>query len=328
MTIRAPYPHLLALALTACAGAASDTQTAQVPGIPDANSLSSAKDYTKAAYPIVLAHGLFGWRTILGTVDYWYKIQDDLSSSGAQVFATEVTAAQSAETRGEQLLAQIEQIVAQTGAAKVNLVGHSQGGLDARYVMGVRPDLIASLTTVASPHLGADFADFLLDNTTPDGFGRKVIDVLGDGLGSVIDLISGKDLSQPQDIVAALDTLSATGSMAFNRKFPAGLASTSCGATVASNGTIPLFSWAGSSTITNPLDPIDLLLAATSLVYSDANDGLVGRCSAHFGKVLRDDYTMNHLDEVNQLLGLTSIFETSPVAVFRAQANRLKVAGL
>ena len=37
---------------------------------------------------------------------------------------------------------------------------------------------------------------------------------------------------------------------------------------------------------------------------------------------------MNHLDEVNQLFGLTSIFETSPVSVFRTHANRLKNAGL
>ena len=37
---------------------------------------------------------------------------------------------------------------------------------------------------------------------------------------------------------------------------------------------------------------------------------------------------MNHLDEVNQLFGFVSIFETSPVSVFRAHANRLRNAGL
>jgi triacylglycerol lipase len=36
---------------------------------------------------------------------------------------------------------------------------------------------------------------------------------------------------------------------------------------------------------------------------------------------------MNHLDEVNQLFGLVSIFETNPVSVYRQQANRLKTAG-
>ena len=37
---------------------------------------------------------------------------------------------------------------------------------------------------------------------------------------------------------------------------------------------------------------------------------------------------MNHLDEVNQTLGLTSLFETDPVTVYRQHANRLKNDGL
>ncbi|MGK3847892.1 triacylglycerol lipase, partial [Enterococcus faecium] len=58
------------------------------------------------------------------------------------------------------------------------------------------------------------------------------------------------------------------------------------------------------------------------------NDGLVGQCSNHLGVVIRDNYTMNHLDEVNQIAGLVSVFDTSPVAVFRTHINRLKLAGL
>jgi triacylglycerol lipase len=37
---------------------------------------------------------------------------------------------------------------------------------------------------------------------------------------------------------------------------------------------------------------------------------------------------MNHLDEVNQALGLHSLFETDPKAVFKQHANRLRNAGL
>ena len=62
--------------------------------------------------------------------------------------------------------------------------------------------------------------------------------------------------------------------------------------------------------------------------YSEANDGLVGRCSSHLGTVIRDNYFHNHLDEVNQILGLVSIFESNPTTVFRTHANRLKNAGL
>ena len=46
------------------------------------------------------------------------------------------------------------------------------------------------------------------------------------------------------------------------------------------------------------------------------------------GDVIRDDYRMNHLDEVNQVLGLTYWFESDPRSVVRAHANRLKNAGL
>ena len=37
---------------------------------------------------------------------------------------------------------------------------------------------------------------------------------------------------------------------------------------------------------------------------------------------------MNHLDVVNQVLGLTSIFDVNPVSIYRTHANRLRNAGL
>jgi len=242
------------------------------------------------------------------------------------VFVTQVSAVASAEQRGEQLLQQIEQIVASTGAGKVNLIGHSEGGLDARYVMAVRPDLIASLTTVATPHLGADLADFFADNISGNGFNSTVLAAFGNSLGTVIDLLTG--VSASQDALGAVRSLSSAGAADFNRRFPGGLAATRCGATPTSANGIPLFSWAGTSVLTNVLDLSDPGLGLASLFYSEDSDGLVGKCSGHFGKVLRDNYAMNHLDEVNQLFGLTQIFATSPVSVFRAHANRLKNAGL
>ncbi|CDI94995.1 lactonizing lipase [Pseudomonas aeruginosa PA38182] len=90
------------------------------------------------------------------------------------------------------------------------------------------------------------------------------------------------------------------------------------------------YSWSGSSPLTNFLDPSDAFLGASSLTFKNgtANDGLVGTCSSHLGMVIRDNYRMNHLDEVNQVFGLTSLFETSPVSVYRQHANRLKNASL
>ena len=70
-------------------------------------------------------------------------------------------------------------------------------------------------------------------------------------------------------------------------------------------------------------------MGAGSLFFGwEQNDGLVGKCSSHWGVVLRDDYGWNHLDEVNQVLGLRGLFASSPASVYRAHANRLKSAGL
>jgi triacylglycerol lipase len=317
---------ILAAAMPACGTAGSDGAPGDEGDFQSAPSASAASTFTKTRYPIVLAHGLTGFRQLFGVVDYFFGIPSDLASGGAQVFVTQVSAFGSAEQRGELLLQQIEQIAASTGAGKVNLIGHSEGGLDARYVMAVRPDLIASLTTVATPHLGADLADFLADNLTAGGFNETVLNALGNSLGTVIDLLTGTP--EPQDAIGALTSLSAAGAAVFNQRFPGGLAATRCGATPSTVNGIPVFSWAGTSPLTNVLDVSDAALGLTSLFYSESSDGLVGRCSGHFGKVLRDNYRMNHLDEVNQLFGLTSIFETSPVSVFRSHANRLRNAGL
>ena len=312
----------LRLALVRLAVAIALIASLAIPSGPAA----AASTFTKTKYPIVLAHGLSGFRQLFGVLDYFFGIPSDLRDGGATVFVTQVSPFGSADARGEQLLTQIEHIVATTGAKKVNLIGHSQGGLDARYVMGVRPDLIASLTTVATPHTGADLADFLRDNLQPGGFNETVVAALANSLGTVLSLLTGT--TSVQDSIGALNSLSSSGAAAFNQRFPAGLAQSRCGATPASAGGIPLYSWSGTSSITNIFDLSDAALALTSLFYSEDSDGLVGRCSSHFGKVLRDDYSMNHLDEVNQLFAAISIFETNPVSVFRSHANRLRNAGL
>ena len=114
----------------------------------------------KTKYPIVLAHGMLGFDELFGVLDYWYQIPSALREQGGTVYVTEVSQFNTSVVRGEQLLDQVETIVALSGKPKVNLIGHSQGGLDVRYVAAVCPDLVASVTTVGSPHKGADLADF------------------------------------------------------------------------------------------------------------------------------------------------------------------------
>ena len=134
---------------------------------PLAQTAQAAGSQTaQTAYPIVLVHGMLGFDTVAG-IDYWYGIPGELRAQGAKVFVAEVAATNSSEVRGEQLLKQVKDVLALTGASKVNLIGHSHGGPTARYVSGVAPQLVASVTTVGSPHKGSKVAD-VLGNTLPD----------------------------------------------------------------------------------------------------------------------------------------------------------------
>lgn len=293
-------------------------------GTAQASLFSS--NYTKTKYPIVLGHGMLGFDSILG-IDYWYGIPSALRRDGASVYVTQVSQLDTSEVRGEQLLDQVEEIVAISGKKKVNLMGHSHGGPTVRYVAAVRPDLVASVTSIGAPHKGSDMADFLRQ-IPPGSTGEALLAGIVNALGSVIHFLSGSPSTTPQNSLGSLESLNSVGAARFNAKFPQGIPTSACGEGAYSVKGVRYYSWSGTSPRTNLLDPSDLLTVAGSLTFKGENDGLVGRCSSRLGMVIRDNYRMNHLDEVNQTLGLTSLLETDPVTVYRQQANRLKNAGL
>lgn len=288
---------------------------------------ASADDYTKTRYPVVLVHGLFGFDAIGGVYDYWFGIPRALRDGGAQVYVAQVSAANSNEARGEQLIEQLETLQALHGYSKFNLVGHSQGGPTARYVAAVRPDLIASMTSIGSPHAGSKVADFV-GAVLPDGSPlRPLVASFVDAFSALIGALSGGQ--SPQDSLAALKALDSAGSAAFNARYPQGKPASACGSGAASAGGVRYYSFGGVSNSTNWLDVSDPAMIAGGLLFGgEANDGLVGRCSSHWGQVIRDDYGWNHLDEVNQIAGLRGVFSANPTSVYRAHLNRLKNAGL
>ncbi|GAB6387392.1 alpha/beta fold hydrolase [Stutzerimonas marianensis] len=294
--------------------------------VPVNASLFGSSGYTETRYPIVLAHGMLGFDSLLG-VDYWYGIPAALRRDGAQVYVTEVSQLNTSELRGEELLAQVEEIVAISGKPKVNLIGHSHGGPTIRYVAAVRPDLVASVTSVGGPHKGSDVADLL--RRIPEGSTEEAIVAgLVNGMGALINFLSGSSSTAPQNSLGSLESLNSEGAARFNAKYPQGVPTTECGEGAYKVNGVRYYSWSGTSPLTNPLDVSDAMMGAASLAFEGPTDGLVGRCSSHLGMVIRDNYRMNHLDEVNQVFGLTSLFETDPVSIYRQHANRLKNAGL
>lgn len=289
--------------------------------------VAAQSGYTQTRHPIVLVHGLLGFDSLLGVYDYWYGIPSALRAGGAKVYVGSVSAANSSTTRGEQLIRDLDHLRALYGHAKFNLIGHSHGGPTIRYVASVRPDLVASVTSVGSPHKGSKVAD-ALDATLPPGSPlRPLVAGFVDALGTFLGALSGN--GDPQDALSALASLNTAGSNAFNALHPQGVPTSACGQGAAVVNGVRYYSIGGTSVLTNIFDASDALLAAGGLFYGfEANDGLVGRCSSHLGVVLRDDYGWNHLDEVNQVLALRGLFASDPVSVLRAQANRLKSAGL
>jgi triacylglycerol lipase len=264
---------------------------------------------TQTRFPIVLAEGLFGFD--------FFGIPDDLRMGGATVFTTVVNPFSTSVIRGQELLDQIDDILAMSGAQKVNLFGHSQGGLDGRFILAARPEVLASLSQFASPNLGSPVADNLL----PFDDGTLSF------LGGLVGIFSG-NTPTPADFRVALQALSTQGMAQFNLMFPLGLPTTDCGQGPAMANDVALFSFAGNTVNTNGGDITDFALAllAGNFPPGTVNDGLVGQCSAHFGSVVRDDVAANHLDFVNQLNG--AVGTDSIVMLYRMHAARLKGLGL
>jgi len=288
--------------------------------------------YTKTKHPIMLVPGIFAFDSIAG-VDYWYQIPSAIKSRGGKAYAAKINAFESSVQRGETLIAQMEEIIATSNGkvSKFNLMGHSQGGITSRYVMSVRPDLVASVTTMATPHQGSPLADIVTDIAPQSSIQGVLFEAFANTIGNLVNMLSNnkKDKS---DIYSMLGEFNAAGAANYNSNYPLGLPSSSCGngpsqVSIAGN-TIKTYSWGGTGHLTGGLDITDPLFAITGLAFNGGNDGVTGQCSSHFGKVIRDNYFMNHLDFNNHIFGLVSIFETNPKTLFKNHANRLKNAGL
>ena len=137
---------LAVLLLTAAPAGAQENPIFQSPGIPPPGANDPAcKPAANHPYPVILVHGTFGDMTVS-----WNTIAPALESKGFCVWALDYghRGTGPIDTSADQLVAFIDMVRAKTGAAKVSLIGHSQGGMLARYVavrrgrLGVVDDII------------------------------------------------------------------------------------------------------------------------------------------------------------------------------------------
>ena len=125
------------------------------------NKMRVDSSVCQTKYPIVMIHGL-GFKDFK-YINYWGRIPNQLIKNGATIYYGNQAAWGSIECNAEDIKSKIMQAISETGCEKVNLVAHSKGGLDARYMitklnMGC---YVASLTTICTPHRGSKLIDFV-----------------------------------------------------------------------------------------------------------------------------------------------------------------------
>ncbi|MBC3412391.1 triacylglycerol lipase [Pseudomonas sp. SWRI51] len=287
-------------------------------------------------YPLVLVPGMLGFvRLVL--YPYWFGIVPALRRGGAQVFAVQVSPLHSSEVRGEQLLAIIEDICQRSGAPKVNLIGHSQGALTARYAAAKRPDRVASVTSVAGPNHGSELADHI-ERTAPGGSARgRLLKAILHGLAVLMGWLETgwRRERLPIDVHASHQSLTCAGVALFNQAYPQGLPEVWGGEGPAEVNGVRYYSWSGTlqpgltDRGRNRFDGSNRfcrLFARTFVREKGQCDGMVGRFSSHLGQVIGDDYPLDHMDIVNQSLGAVGK-GAAPVRLFTEHAARLKADG-
>ncbi|WP_143536814.1 esterase/lipase family protein [Rubricoccus marinus] len=119
---------------------------------------------TPTRYPVVLLHGFGALANVLqGGVLHREAMY--LRARGIHAYAPHANPYDTVAVRSATWAEHLERAMEETGADKLNLIGFSSGGLDARWLareMGWA-DRIASVVTVSTPHRGTALAQFVLD---------------------------------------------------------------------------------------------------------------------------------------------------------------------
>ncbi len=250
-------------------------------------------------FPIVLAHGFDASPT-----NRWgfFGVAGALEDDGHDVYVATVPPYNRVAVRAGYLARAVDEALAQSGADKVNIVAHSMGGLDARYLVSTLGygDRVASLTTISSPHRGSAVADAAL-KVLP-GFADPLVDKLGELWGTTFsELAEGNT-----DVAGALTDLSVAASAAFNaaNKDVAGVYYQSWAGVSSAFGLVKDAAWAACEgrelRHRGTADRLHAtLLPMAVLMGSRGNDGMATVESAKLGR-FRGCFPGDHLDEVGQ----------------------------
>lgn len=216
-------------------------------------------------YPLVFVHGIFfrDWQL----VNYWGRIPAALEQCGAKIYygkqASSLPVAQSAAELKENIL----KILEETGAEKVNIIAHSKGGLDSRYMISKlgMADHVASLTTMNTPHRGCIFAGHVL-KTLP----KKVLGQMESKYNKIFHKLG----DTTPDFRGGVDDLTADACRKFNEEV------LDC-PDILYQSVMSTMKSAGSASF-----PLNFTWRLVKKHDKEANDGLVSRSSSVWGNFL------------------------------------------
>ena len=116
-----------------------------------------------------------------GKISYWGRIPRVLEKNGAVIFYGFQDANATIEKNAEIIAGSLKKALAESGSEKVNIIAHSKGGLEARYLISSMgfADKVASLTTISTPHNGSAAIDRLLRHFRPVIYaGSRITDII------------------------------------------------------------------------------------------------------------------------------------------------------
>ena len=140
------------------------------------NNTRINSDICKTKYPIIMVHGI-GFKD-LKWFNYWGRIPAELQKNGATVRYGQQEPWGTIASNAEELNKNILELLKDTNSDKVNIIAHSKGGLESRFVIDEYNlgDHVASLTTICTPHRGSELIPFL--RKLPDGVYRLICRIM------------------------------------------------------------------------------------------------------------------------------------------------------
>jgi len=132
-------------------------------------------------YPVILVHGIVAhdrW----DFYSFWGRIPSVLEERGVRVFFGNTDSWGTYESNAAILKETVDIVLQLTNSEKVNIIAHSKGGLDSRYFLWKYDygDKVASLTTISTPHRGAEIADVVWEQRiVHTKFGMKILKLFG-----------------------------------------------------------------------------------------------------------------------------------------------------